>query len=76
MELMTLAEFQTMMEKQHTNVYSAKMAKIKLKEKYQNEIHFVSRCGKSDILLLGNFVVKSKLPPRNGPSLEAVEPHP
>ena len=35
MELMTLAEFQTMMEKQNTNVYSVKMTRIKLKEKYQ-----------------------------------------
>ena len=33
MELMTLAEFQTMMGKQHINIYSVKMTKVKLKEK-------------------------------------------
>ena len=54
MELITLAEFQTMMMEQHTNAYSVKMTKIKLKERYQDQIQFVSRCGKSDILLLSN----------------------
>ena len=53
-KLMTLEESQIMMEKQHTNVYSVKMTKIKLKEKYQDQVQFVSRCGKSDILLLSN----------------------
>ena len=32
MGLMTLAEFQTKTDKQHTNVYSVKMTKIKLKK--------------------------------------------
>ena len=36
------------------NVCSVKMTKIKLKEKYQDQIQFVSRCGKSDIILLSN----------------------
>ena len=31
MKLITLAEFQTVMEKQHTNIYSVKMTKVKLK---------------------------------------------
>ena len=33
MELMTLAEFQTVIGKQHINIYSVKMTKVKLKEK-------------------------------------------
>ena len=55
MELTSLAKFQTMMEKQHSNVYSVKMAQIKLKHKYQDQIKFVSKCGKSNILLPSNI---------------------
>ena len=54
MDLMTLAEFQTVMGKQHTNIYSVKMTKVNLKEKYLDQIQFVSRCRKSNILLPSN----------------------
>ena len=42
MELMALAKFQTIIKKQHTHAYSVKMKKIELKEKYQDQIQFVS----------------------------------
>ena len=41
MELMALAEFQTMMEKQHTNAYSVEMTKIKLKENIKTKYNLL-----------------------------------
>ena len=55
MERFTLREFQTKMEEQHENVYSPLMMKKKLQEKYREEINFVSRNGKSDIIILSNI---------------------
>ena len=55
MELFTLSEFQAKMEEQHENVYSPLMTKKKLQEKYREEINFVSRNGKSDIIILSNI---------------------
>ena len=55
MELFTLSEFQAKMEEQHKNVYSPLMTKKKLHEKYREEINFVSRNGKSDIIILSNI---------------------
>ena len=54
MELYTVKEFQELMESQNEDVYSMKMTKIKLQEKYGESVQFVSRRGKSDIILLGN----------------------
>ena len=55
MELFTLCEFQAMMEEQHENVYSPLMTKTKLQGKYKDEISFVTRSGKSDIIVLSNI---------------------
>ena len=55
MELFALSEFQAKMEKQHENVYSPLMTRKKLQEKYKEEINFVSRNGKSDIIILSNI---------------------
>ena len=55
MELFTLSEFQAKMEEQHENVYSPLMTKTKLQENYSDEINFVSRNGKSDIIILSNI---------------------
>ena len=55
MELFTLSEFQAKMEEQLENVYSPLMMKKKLQEKYREEISFVSRNVKSDIIILSNI---------------------
>ena len=55
MELFTLSEFQVKMEEHHENVYSPLMMKKKLQEKYREEISFVSRNVKSDIIILSNI---------------------
>ena len=52
LELFTLSKFQAKMEEQHENVYSPLMTKKKLQEKYRDEINFVSRNGKSGIIIL------------------------
>ena len=43
------------MEEQHEKVYSPLMMKKILQEKYKEEINFVSRNGKSDIIILSNI---------------------
>ena len=55
MELFTLIEFQAKMEEQHENDYSPLMTKKELQEKYRKEINFVSRNGKSGIIILSNI---------------------
>ena len=54
MNLYTIKEFQETMESQNEEVYSVKMTKIKLQEKYRENIQFVNRSGKSDIILLNH----------------------
>ena len=39
------------------NIYSVKMTKIKLKEKYGDSLQFVNREGRGDIILLDNISV-------------------
>ena len=60
------------------NIYMADI--IDLNKKEQLFIFFLPfillRLIKSVPKISGNLVVKSKLPPRSGASLEAVEPHP
>ena len=41
------------MQKEEDNVYSSKMTKIKLKEKYGDSVRFVSREGRKDTILFG-----------------------
>ena len=45
------------MQKLGDNVYSVKMTKIKLKEKYRDSLQFVNREGRSEIILLENISV-------------------
>ena len=56
-ELYTVKDFQEAMQKLGDNVYSVKMTKIKLKERYGDLLQFVNREGRSDIILLGNFSI-------------------
>jgi len=53
MELYAAKEFQNMMGV-NDDVYSIKMCKIKLQEKYGSNIKFVGRQHRSDIILLNN----------------------
>ena len=53
MELYTVKEFQNMMGV-NDDVYSIKMCKIKLQEKYDSNIKFVGRQRRSGITLLNN----------------------
>ena len=40
-----------MMDEHHENIYSSLMTKKKFQEKYKDEINFVTRSGKSDIIV-------------------------
>lgn len=55
MEMYTVTEFQESMKKLNDEVYSVKMIKEKLKEKYGETVRFVQREGKRDIILLENI---------------------
>ena len=55
MELFTLIKFQKLMEEQHENVYLPLMTKNKSQEKYEDEINFVTRSGKSSSVVLSNI---------------------
>ena len=55
MDLYTLTEFHEAMKKLVKEVYSVKMTKIKLFEKYGSSIRFVNRRNRSDIILLENL---------------------
>ena len=52
MELFTIKEFQEKMENTFEEVYSQKQTKRELEMKYKEDIQFVSRSGKSDIIML------------------------
>ena len=54
-ELFTLSEFQAKMEEQQENVYSPLMMKKEWQEKYWEEINFLSRNGKLDIIIPSNI---------------------
>lgn len=56
-ELYTVKDFQEAMQKLGDDVYSVKMTKIKLKERYGDSLQFVNREGRSDIILLDNISV-------------------
>ena len=56
-ELYTIKDFQEAMQKLGDDVYSIKMTKIKLKERYWDSLQFVNREGRSDIILLDNISV-------------------
>ena len=53
-QLFTVKEFQEKMENQFEEVYSQKQTKRELEKKYKDNIQFVGRSGKSDIIMLGN----------------------
>ena len=55
MEVYTLLEFHESMSMLGTEIYSMKMTKEKLKEKYGASIRFVQRGNRSDIILLENI---------------------
>ena len=50
-ELYAVEDSQETMQKLGDNVYSVKITKIKLKERYGDSLKFVNREGRSDILL-------------------------
>ena len=54
MELYTVKEFKNKMFSGDDNAYSTKWLKVKLTQKYGNDIQFVTRQGQSDITLLSN----------------------
>ena len=54
MELYTVKEFQNKMFSGDDKAYSTKWLKVKLTQKYGNDIQFVTRQGQSDIILLSN----------------------
>ena len=54
MELYTVKEFHKKMESQNEEVYSIKMRKKELQNKYKGNVQFVNRSGKSDIILLSD----------------------
>ena len=54
-ELFAIRKFQVMTEERHENVYSSLMTERKLQEVYKDEINFVTRSGKSDIIVLSNI---------------------
>ena len=56
-ELYTIKDFQETMQKLGDNVYSVKMTKIRLKERYRDSLQFVNREGRSEIILLENISV-------------------
>ena len=56
-KLYTVKDFQEAMQKLGDNVYSVKIKKIKLKERYGDLLQFVNREGRSDIILLDNIRV-------------------
>ena len=56
-ELYTIKDFQETMQKLGDNVFSVKMTKIKLKERYRDSLQFVNREGRSEIILLENISV-------------------
>ena len=52
MNIYTVSEFHTLMSKSDDDVYTPRMVKIKLKQKYKECVEFATRDGKSDIILL------------------------
>lgn len=52
MNLYTVSEFHALMSKGGDDVYTPKMVKMKLKQKYKECVKFATRNGKSDIILL------------------------
>ena len=52
MDLWTLTEFHSKMSEKFDEVYSVKMTKTKLLDKYKDKLRLVNRFGKSDILIL------------------------
>jgi len=52
MELYSVTEFHTLMSKFGEDIYTVKMTKTKLHQKYKDSIQLVTRNGKSDIILL------------------------
>ena len=54
MELYTVKEFQNKMFSGDDKAYSTKCLKVKLTQKYGNDIQFVTRQGQSDIFFLSN----------------------
>ena len=56
-ELYTVKDFQEAIQKLGDDIDSAKMTKIKLKERYGDSLQFVNREGRNDIILLDNISV-------------------
>ena len=52
MNLYTVSEFHALMSKSGDDVYTPRMVKMKLKQKYKECVKFATRDGKSDIILL------------------------
>ena len=52
MNLCTVSEFYALMSKSGDDVYTPRMVKMKLKQKYKECVKFATRDGKSDIILL------------------------
>ena len=52
MNLCTVSEFHALMSKSGDDVYTPRMVKMKLKQKYKECVKFATRDGKSDIILL------------------------
>ena len=52
MNIYTVSEFHTLMSKNDDDVYTPRMVKMKLKQKYKECVKFATRDGKSDIILL------------------------
>ena len=55
--LFTVNNFQESMQKLGDGVYSVKMTKIKLKERFGDSLQFVNREERSNIILLDNIRV-------------------
>ena len=56
MELYTIKEFHEKMESQYGGViYSQRMTRIELNNKYKDGIQFVNRSGKSDIIMVNDI---------------------
>ena len=56
-EVYTAKDFKEAIQKLGDNVYSVKITKIKLKERYGDSLQCVNREGRSDIILLDNISV-------------------
>ena len=56
-EVYTVKDFEETIQKLGDNVYSVKITKIKLKERYGDSLQCVNREGRSGIILLDNISV-------------------